>query len=49
MYSYDERQRAVEMYLKLGKRIWATIPLFVYPTKNALKNWCHESQERGDM
>lgn len=25
MYSYDERMRAVELYIKLGKRVRATI------------------------
>ena len=49
MYSYDERQRAVELYLKLGKRIRATIRQLGYPTKNALKSWHQEFQERGDL
>lgn len=49
MYSYDERRQAVEQYLKLGKRIRATIRQLGYPTKNALKNWYQEFQQRGDL
>ena len=49
MYSYDERRQAVDLYLKLGKRIRATIRQLGYPTKNALKNWHQEFQQRGDL
>lgn len=49
MYSYDERQQAVELYLKLGKRIRATIRQLGYPTKTALESWYQEFQERGDL
>jgi len=34
MYSYEERMRAVQLYIKLGKRIRATIRQLEYPTKN---------------
>jgi transposase-like protein len=37
MYSYEERLRAVKLYIKLGKRAQATIRELGYPTKNALK------------
>lgn len=37
MYSYEERVRAVELYIKLGKRLRATIRELGYPTKNASK------------
>ena len=37
MYSYEERLRAVKLYIKLGKRVLATIRESGYPTKNALK------------
>ena len=37
MYSYEDRMRAVELYIKLGKRLGATIRELGYPTKNALK------------
>ena len=36
MYSYEDRVRAVELYIKLGKRIAATIRQLGYPTKNSL-------------
>ena len=49
MYSYDERIRAVERYIKLGKRVKATIRQLGYPTKNALKGWYREHEQRGDL
>ena len=45
MYSYEERIRAVTLYIKLGKRTGATIRQLGYPTKNSLKSW-HEEYER---
>lgn len=36
MYSYSDRIRAAECYIKLGKRIRATIRQLGCPTKNAL-------------
>lgn len=50
MYSYEDRIRAVRLYIKLGKRIAATIRRLGYPTKNSLKSWhreyvqCHDLQ-----
>ena len=52
MYSYEDRIRAVRLYLyiRLGKRASATVLQLGYPTKNALKSWhqefekCHELQ-----
>ena len=32
MYSYEDRIRAVKLYLKLGKRIAATLRQLGYPT-----------------
>lgn len=49
MYSYEDRVRAVELYLKLGKRIKATIRQLGYPTKNSLKAWCEEFEKSGDL
>ena len=46
MYSYEDRIRAVRMYIKLGKRTGATIRQLGYPTKNALKIW-HREFEQG--
>ena len=42
MYSYDDRLRAVRLYIKLGKRVGLTIRQLGYPTKNALKSWYRE-------
>ena len=49
MYSYDDRIRAVELYIKLGKRVRATIRQLGYPTKNALKSWCREYEQALDF
>lgn len=46
MYSYEDRIRAVELYIKLGKCVRATIRQLVYPTKNALKGWHREYERR---
>ena len=35
MYSYEDRIRAVKLYIKLGKCVGATIRQLGYPTKNA--------------
>ena len=47
MYSYEERLRAVKLYLKYGRRLKATIRELGYPTKNSLKAWCAEFEEGG--
>ena len=40
MCSYEDRIRAVKLYIKLDKRIAAaTIIQLGYPKKNALKTW----------
>ena len=49
MYSYEDRIRAIELYIKLGKRVRATIRQLGYPTKNALKGWCREFEQRLDL
>ena len=46
MYSYEERLRAVKLYIKLGKRVQATIRELGYPTKNALQGWHREYRKR---
>ncbi|WP_320534850.1 IS3 family transposase [Robbsia andropogonis] len=49
MYSYEDRMRAVRLYLKLGKRVGATIRNLGYPTKKSLKS-CHlEYEQRRDL
>ena len=49
MYSYEDRVRAVELYIKLGKRIRSTLRQLAYPTKNALKGWYREYEQRLDL
>ena len=46
MYSYEDRIRAVELFIKLGKRVAETIHQLGYPTENAQKSW-HQSYEQG--
>jgi transposase-like protein len=49
MYSYEDRMRAVRLYLKLGRRIGATIRQLGYPTKNSLKSWHREYERCHDL
>ena len=49
MYSYEDRLRAVQLYIKLGKRVTATICQLGYPTKNALKSWHREYLQNLDL
>lgn len=49
MYSYEDRIRAVKLYINLGKRTGATIRQLGYPTKNALKSWHREFEQGRDL
>ena len=49
MFSYEDRLRAVQLYIKLGKRIGLTIRQLGYPTKNALRTWYREYERRQDL
>lgn len=49
MYSYEDRIRAVRLYIKLGKRAGATIRRLGYPTTNALKSWHREFEQSQDL
>ena len=49
MYSYEDRIRAIELYIKLGKRVRPTIRQLSYPAKNALEGWYAEYQQRLDL
>lgn len=47
MYSYEDRIRSVMLYIKLGKRVAATIQQLGYPCKNSLKGrHCEYEQDR---
>ena len=49
MYSYEDRIRAVKLYIRLGKRTGATLRQLGYPTKNALKSWHREFEQGRDL
>lgn len=49
MYSYADRLRAVELYIRFGKRLKATIRQLGYPTKNALRGWYREHEQNLDL
>lgn len=49
MYSYEDRMRAVRLYIKLGERAALTIRQLGYPTKNALKSWHREYVKHADL
>ena len=49
MYSYEDRIRAVKLYIKLGKRTGPTIRQLGYPTKNSLKSWHREYEHSRDL
>ena len=49
MYSYEDRVRAVHLYIKLGMRVGATIRQLGYPTKNSLKSWHQEYEQHRDL
>lgn len=49
MYSYEDRVRAIALYIKLGKRPKATIRQLGYPSKNALKGWHLEYEHHLDL
>jgi len=49
MYSYEDRIRVVELLINLGKRVRATIRQPGYPTKNPLKGWHLEYEQRLDL
>jgi transposase InsO family protein/transposase-like protein len=49
MYSYEDRIRAVKLYLKLGKRLTATVRQLGYPTTKSLERWYHTYQRYLDL
>lgn len=49
MHSYEDRMRAVALYIKLGKRVQATIRELGYPTKNTLRCWYREYERIQDL
>ncbi len=49
MYSYEERIRAIKLYIKLGLRLSVTIRQLGYPTKNSLIGWYREYLQERDL
>ena len=49
MYSYEDRIRAVKLYIKLGKRAAATVRQLGYPNSKALKAWYREYEQGQDL
>lgn len=49
MYSYADRMRVVQLYIKLSKRMAPTLRQLGYPTRNALKRWHREYECRDDL
>lgn len=49
MYTYADRIKAVRLYLKLGRRLGATIRKLGYPTKNTLIGWYREYLANQDL
>jgi putative transposase len=49
MHSYEDRMRAVALYIKLGKRVQATIRELGCPTKNTLRCWYREYERGQDL
>ena len=49
MYSYEERTKAVRLYIKFGFSAAATVRELGYPYRKTLKLWYKEYQERGEL
>src|SRR5690625_2255868 len=49
MYSYEDRIRAVRLYLELDRRLGITLRTLGYPTKNSLFAWVREYDSRLDL
>ncbi len=49
MYSYEERKRAVELYISSGKRLNRTIAELGYPSHQGLLDWYKEYLTTGDL
>lgn len=49
MYSYGDRKRAVELYIKYGLSAAGVIHELGYPTRSALRNWYKDYLEHGEV
>lgn len=49
MYTYEQRKKAVELYIKFGFALRAVIRELGYPTsEQSIRNWYKEYQEKGN-
>ena len=49
MYSYEDRIKAVKLYIKLGKRAATTVRILGYPSQKYLRQWYLIYNETGDL
>lgn len=49
MYSYEDRMRAVKLYIQYGKSPAATVQRLGYPSKKNLLRWYRSYAESGDL
>lgn len=49
MYSYDERMRAIALYIRYDRSSAATIRELGYPSRKALYRWYREYEQSGDL
>lgn len=49
MYSYEDRIRAMQLYIKYGKRTAAVIRELGYPSRKNLRRWYRAYVEAGDL
>lgn len=49
MYSYQDRLRAVELYLKYGGKTATVIRELGYPSRKNLRRWVQHYQTTGDL
>jgi transposase InsO family protein/transposase-like protein len=49
LYSYEDRIRAVKLYIKLGRRAATTVRLLGYPSKKYLYQWYLIYKDTGDL
>ena len=49
MHSYEERMKAVRLFIKYELSVADTIRELGYPTRNTLIRWYNEYLEKGDL
>ena len=49
MYSFEDRMRAVELYIKYGHSVADVIRELGYPNRGSLRYWFREFEESGDL